>query len=274
MMAIYTEYWVDYSGAKRTGAQVKNTRAWANGPFITGAIRYIDAPNNLGTKHTNKTEYDSLINAGLKVRLVMQVNTTDADGGYNRGVEYAKRAKAGADYLGYDGVIFFTNDRTEVPDPRTWQTYLDGAASVLGRARVGAYGFRNALTAAQGHASAFWQAGAESQLVDHANYYQWNNGRTYIDGLEADVNKVIRDYVPGGDWIDMATKEEVQAAVRAGVLGALQDFEYYRYPDGRNLVDDEKQQTGSLLGIQGQLDTLNKAILALTAVVQGAQVKS
>lgn len=270
-MATYTEYWVDYSGAKRTGPQVANTRAWVGGPLITGAIRYIDAPNLLGTKHTNKAEYDSLIQAGLKVRLVMQVNTKDADGGYNRGVEYATRAKAGADYLGYTGVIFFTNDRTEVPDPSAWRAYLDGAASVLGKDRVGAYGFRNALTAAQGHASAFWQAGAESQLVDHANYYQWNNGRTYIDGLEADVNKVIRDYVPGGDWMDMATKVEIQEAFTA----ALNEVFYgNRYADKRNLADEEVQQTGSLLGIQAQLDTLNKAILALTAVVQGAQVKS
>jgi hypothetical protein len=272
-MATYTEYWVDYSGAKRTGAQVANTRAWAGGPFITGAIRYIDAPDRLGTKHTNKAEYDSMIRAGLKVRLVMQVNTKDADGGYNRGVEYARRAKAGADYLGYTGVIFFTNDRTEVPDPATWRAYLDGAASVLGRARVGAYGFRNALTAAQGHASAFWQAGAESQLVDHANYYQWNNGRTYIDGLEADVNKVIRDYVPGGDWWDMATKDEVKAAVHDGVLSALQEWGYLRYPEGRNLVDDEKQQTASLLGIQSELDELKVISGLLNTLIEATKAK-
>lgn len=194
-MANYVEYWVDYSGDKRTGAQVAATR-W-NGLPITGAIRYIDAPNLLKTKHTNKTEYDSLVNAGLKVRLVFQNNTKDADGGYAAGVANAQRAKAGADYLGYRGVIFFTNDRTELPNPATWQAYLDGAASVLGKDRVGAYGFANAMNAAVGHAAAFWQSGRESELVNHANYYQWNNGRVYIAGLEADLNKVIKDYVPG-----------------------------------------------------------------------------
>lgn len=203
-MPNYTEYWVDYSGDKRTGTQVKNTRAWpgdaakgiAPGPYITGAIRYIDAPNLLKTKHTNKTEYNSLIAAGLKVRLVMQNTTTDADGGYQAGVANAQRAKAGAEYLGYNGVIFFTNDRPSVPNPQVWQAYLDGAASVLGKARVGAYGFRNAIDYAVGHASAFWQSGRESELANHANVYQWNNGRVYIDGLEADLNKVVRDYVP------------------------------------------------------------------------------
>lgn len=194
-MANYTEYWVDYSGAKRTGAQVANT--YWNGYRITGAIRYIDAPNLLRTKHTNKAEYDSLVGAGLKVRLVMQNTTTDADGGWAAGVANAQRAKAGADYLGYTGVIFFTNDRTTLPNVKTWQDYLDGAASVLGKDRVGAYGFKNAMDAAVGHAAAFWQSGRESELVNHANVYQWNNGRVYIDGLEADLNKVVKDYVPG-----------------------------------------------------------------------------
>lgn len=194
-MANYVEYWVDYSGDKRTGAQVAAT-TW-NGTPITGAIRYIDAPNLLKTKHTNKAEYDSLLAAGLKVRLVMQDKTTDADGGYAAGVARAQRAKAGADYLGYRGVVFFTNDRTELPNPGVWQAYLDGAASVLGKERVGAYGFANAMNAAVGHAAAFWQSGRESLLVNHANVYQWNNGRVYIAGLEADLNKVIKDYVPG-----------------------------------------------------------------------------
>jgi hypothetical protein len=193
-MANYTEYWIDYSAAKLTGDQVKAAR-W-NGFPITGAIRYIDAPNLLRTKHTNKAEYDSLVNAGLKVRLVMQNTTTDADGGYQAGVANAQRALAGADYLGYLGVIFFTNDRTEVPNPAAWTAYLDGAASVLGKDRVGAYGFKNALNYAVGHAAAFWQAGRESDLVNHANVYQWNNGQIVVAGVTCDLNKVIKDYVP------------------------------------------------------------------------------
>lgn len=196
-MTNYIEYWADYSGDKRTGEQVANTYAWQGGPRITGVIRYIDAPNLLGTKHTNLTEYRSLLAAGLKVQLVHQGTTTDADSGYQGGVARAQRAKAGADYLGYSGVIYFTNDRPDLPNPAAWKSYLDGAASVLGHDRVGAYGFANALNAAVGHASGFWQAGRESSLVPHADVYQWNNGRIYIAGLEADLNKVIRIYTPG-----------------------------------------------------------------------------
>lgn len=75
--------------------------------------------------------------------------------------------------------------------------------------------------------------------------------------------RVSRASTSQRDWIAMATEEEVQAAVKNGVLAALKEFEYYRYPDGRNLVDDEKQQTGSLLGLQGQMDTLIAAVKEL-----------
>ncbi|MFD9893315.1 glycoside hydrolase domain-containing protein [Amycolatopsis sp. NPDC059027] len=192
-MANYTEYWIDYSARKLSGAAVAGTRIGPGGEFCTGAIRYIDAPNLLSTKHTNKAEYDDLITHGVKVRLVHQGDTTDADGGYAEGVARAQRAKAGAEYLGYNGVIFFCNDRPNLPNVASWRAYLDGAASVLGRERVGAYGFYNALNAAVGHASAFWQAGAEYDLVPHANVYQWNNGRVYVSGTECDLNKVITD---------------------------------------------------------------------------------
>ncbi|MEV6898351.1 glycoside hydrolase domain-containing protein [Amycolatopsis sp. NPDC051372] len=183
-------YWLDYSAAKLTGAMVK-----AAG--YTGVIRYIDAPNLLSTKHTNLNEYRSHLAAGLTVRLVHQGTTKDADSGFQGGVNRATRAKAGADYLGYTGVIFFTNDRTTVPNVAAWQAYLDG--SVLGKERAGAYGFNNALNAAIGHASAFWQAGRHSDLVPHANFWQDNNVQVTVGGITCDRNLVISDYnISGG----------------------------------------------------------------------------
>jgi len=177
--------WLDYSAKKISGADIRNAG-------YSGVIRYIDAPNLLRTKHTNLEEHRSHIAAGLDVLLVFEVSTTDPDGGFARGVEYAKRAKAGADYLGYKGVIFFCEDRPETPSVANWRAYLDGAASVLGRERVGAYGFKAAMDAAQGHAVAFWQAGRESDVRSHVNFYQWNNGRVYVAGVECDLNKVKR----------------------------------------------------------------------------------
>jgi hypothetical protein len=197
-------YWLDYSAAKLSGATIKSAG-------YGGVIRYIDAPNLLSTKHTNLAEYRDHLAAGLTVRLVHQGTTTDADAGFQGGVNRATRAKAGADYLGYTGVIFFTNDRTTVPNPSAWTAYLDGAASVLGRERVGAYGFANALNYAKGHASAFWQAGRRSDLVPHANFWQDNNTQVTVGGVLCDRNLVIADYTPEDD---MTPQEFLDTKVR------------------------------------------------------------
>lgn len=181
--------YIDYSAAKLTGSAIK-----AAG--YSGVIRYIDSPANLKTKHTNAEEYRSLKAAGLDVLLVFENNTTDPDGGYDQGVEYARRAKAGADYLGYNGIIFFCEDRPGTPSVANWRAYLQGAASVLGVQRVGAYGFYAAMDAAKGYASAFWQAGRESDVRSHVNFYQWNNGRVYVSGVECDLNKVKKPLTP------------------------------------------------------------------------------
>lgn len=196
-MAQYVERWLDYANGWPSGSAVR-----AAG--YTGTIRYTTAPRLMNPpgknqKHITKAEYDDHRANGIKVRLVFQGGTTDADGGWALGVANAKLALEGANYLGYAGVIFFCNDRTTLPSPSAWQSYLDGAASVLGVNRVGAYGFANALNAAKGHASAFWQAGRESDLQSFANYYQWNNGRATVSGVSCDINYVIKDYDLGAD---------------------------------------------------------------------------
>lgn len=182
--------YLDYSGARLSGFSIRRDG-------YDGVVRYIDAPDRLRTKHTNLAEYRDHLANGLTVYLVFQNTTTDPEGGYAAGVANAQRAKAGAEYLGYTGVIFFCNDKTTL-NVAAWRDYLRGAADVLGLARVGAYGFRNAMDAAVGYASAFWQSGRQSELAPHANLYQWNNGRVYVDGLECDLNYVYSDYYPGG----------------------------------------------------------------------------
>lgn len=182
--------YLDYSGAKLSGFSIRRDG-------YDGVIRYIDAPDRLRTKHTNLSEYRDHVANGLTVYLVFQNTTTDADTGYSGGVANATRALAGAQYLGYTGVIFFTNDRTTV-NASAWLQYLEGAASVLGRERVGAYGFRNAMDVAHGHVPAFWQSGRQSELASFVHLYQWNNGRVYVDGLECDLNYVYADYFPNG----------------------------------------------------------------------------
>src|SRR3954471_4865471 len=100
-------YWLDYSAGTIPGAVIK-------GAGYEGVIRYTTAPRlmnpkGFNPKHTTKAEYDDHVRAGLKILLVFQGNTTDADSGWNGGVANAKLALEGANYLGYSGPIFFTN---------------------------------------------------------------------------------------------------------------------------------------------------------------------
>lgn len=178
-------WYLDYSAAKLSGTTIKNAG-------YRGAIRYIAAGRE--SKQTNLTEYRSHLAAGLDVWLVCQAGTSDADQGFARGAELARAAKAEADGLGYPSnrVIFFTNDRVELPSPAAWRAFLDGAASVLGRSRVGAYGFANAMDAAKGHAVAFWQAGRRSELRAHVNFWQDNNTQVTVGGILCDRNLLLK----------------------------------------------------------------------------------
>jgi hypothetical protein len=178
---------LDYSAGKISGAAI---RAAGYG----GAIRYITDSGNLGTKHTSASEYRDHIACGLQDWLVYEVNTDDPLGGRSGGITAAQRALDGANYIGYpaDRHIFFCFDRhastSELP---AWRTYLDGAASVLGVGRVGAYGFSEAIDAAQGHATAFWQCGSRSAVRSFTNFYQRNTGTTAVGGISCDINDVL-----------------------------------------------------------------------------------
>lgn len=245
-----TNYWIDYSAGKLSASTIK---AWTNpaGDRITGVIRYIDSPANLSTKHTNPVEYQDHVRNGLHVRLVMQVNTTDADGGYARGQAYAQRALAGANYIGYPGKIYFTNDRTTLANPSVWQAYLDGAASVLGKDRVGAYGFRNAQDAAVGHATGFWQSGRRSELAPHANMWQDNNTQITVGGITCDRNLII-------------TEDEVAITDADAALIATKIFWGTPFEQTTNYAGYLK---GSITNLNAQLVQANTAIAGLSQAI-------
>lgn len=184
---------LDYSQGSLTGTQIRQAG-------YAGTIRYITSPDlavYVGSgragnpKHITPAEYASHKAAGLVSYFVYQGNTTDADGGRSMGVANAQKALAGLRWIGapVDSPVFFTNDRTTLPGASAWQAYLDGARTVLGR--VGAYGFKNAILAARGHADWYWQSGRESDVVPGlTNVYQWNNGAVYLAGLKCDINRV------------------------------------------------------------------------------------
>lgn len=218
-------YWLDYSAAKISGETIK-----AAG--YEGVIRYIDSPGLLKTKHTNLDEYRSHLAAGLSVLLVMQTTTTASNGGTTAGVDHARRALDGARYLGYNGPIFFTNDRVDLPNASIWRAYLNGAASVLGVDRVGAYGFRNALDAAVGHAKYFWQAGRRSDVAAHTHIWQDNNVQVKVGGITCDRNLIIQPISTTTGGFLMGLSDTEQRTLFNRVMGFNAQRWYYQDADG------------------------------------------
>lgn len=238
-------WYVDYSDGQRTGFQIRN--ADISTPvepafYPQGTIRYVteqalaNPPTGL-KKHITPAEYASLSNSELQIRYFYQGGTTDPDGGYAIGVRNAQRAQRGIDWVGApDEVVYFCNDRTTLPSVANWRAYLQGAASVLGFARVGAYGFRNAIDAAQGYASAFVQSGRRSELHPNANYWQDNNYQPHVAGKVYDRILVLRDYSAVSSSIsvpDFDEEDEMQPVTLPASPTALKITEIW---DGRKAV--------------------------------------
>jgi hypothetical protein len=205
-------YLIDYSASKLAAAVIKATAVGPAGEHPVGAIRYIDAPNLLGTKHTNLVEYQDHVRNGLTDYLFFEIDLDDVLGGYAGGQANAQRALAGANYLGYPSnyPITMCNDRwfnqknRPLITPDVYTAYLDGAASVLGIQRTGAYGFSDSMDAAVGHASFFVQCGARSVVRSHVHIWQDNNFQPYVGGIQTDrllvlkpINQGVPDMQPG-----------------------------------------------------------------------------
>src|ERR1041384_3052743 len=204
-------YWLHYSAARLSGATIK-----AAG--YPGVIRYIGAGST--GKRTDAAEYRSHLAAGLTVLLVCQGTTTDGDRGFEGGADMARAALADIKVRapGYSGPIFFTNDRTVLPNASTWRAYLDGAASVLGKGRVGAYGFGNAMKAAIGHATYFWQAGRRADVNPHVHIWQDNNTQVRVGGITCDRNLILKPITTVQEDDMPLTSAEIEKIADAAAL--------------------------------------------------------
>lgn len=197
---------VDYSAAKLTGTAISRA-----GHSFT--IRYIDEPKRLSTKHTNASEYASLRAAGIAVYFVIERTRDDFLGGLDKGRELATAALAGLKHIGApsNSIVFVTADRhmTAAEFP-VWRSFLFGAGMVIPHSQLGAYGFDEAIETAYryGLASWYWQCGRvidTREPGDFVHVYQRNNERTYINGVECDINDQLRPME-----LDMDKRESVK----------------------------------------------------------------
>lgn len=188
-------YGTDYSERELSPSELDHFHQY-NIRFL---IRYIGWPGNPKCISHYPGAYQKHVNAGRLVLLVNENGNADQGTGYQGGAADAKRALSDARSIGYPEhlPIFFSADGwldAEHIHLPTAMSYLDGAASIMGRPRTGAYGFRDFITNAKagGHARWLWLAG--SAPTDHEvaqgwpHFYQWNNGQIKFGEMPADLD--------------------------------------------------------------------------------------
>lgn len=176
-------------------------------------IRYVSWDRT--GKNLNKSEADNAIAAGLSVVTNWEWDARDQLGGRSRGVEHAREAdrlhRAAGGPAGRP-IYFSTDFDASTAQLATCYAYLEGAASVLGWARVGVYGSRRTIDymASRG-VRWLWQTYAwsgfsplsgrfdedNSRWHSKANLHQYNNG-VRVAGADCDLNRAMT--VDFGQW--------------------------------------------------------------------------
>jgi Domain of unknown function (DUF1906) len=188
-------YGADYSASELSPSELDSFTDYD----IRFLIRYIGWPGNPRCISHYPGAYQAHVNGGRMVLLVAEHDTSDPAGGFSGGAAMAQRALSDALSVGYpDSLpIFFCADGWLAANGisvATAMSYLDGAASVVGRQRTGAYGFRDFIQAAKagGHAAWLWLCGSEPTASELAqgwpHIYQWNNGAIRPSGLDTDLD--------------------------------------------------------------------------------------
>lgn len=186
-------YGVDYAWARPSLGQLK-----ADG--FSFAARYLSYDTS--GKNLSHGEADALLGAGIDVVVVWEQNAADALSGYNRGAQDAQAAaqQAAADGAPANAPIYFAVDFDATPgDQVAINSYFDGAASVIGRARTGGYGGYYVIKRAfdAGKIAYGWQTYAWSggQWDNRAQLRQIENG---IYGGQLDKDLAVADDF--GQW--------------------------------------------------------------------------
>ena len=225
---------VDYSWGRPRPAKVVE----AGYTFI---CRYFSRATN--GKNLTRAEADAAIAAGLDIVVVWEHAASEALNGYSQGATNARQALEQANACGMpsDRPIYFAVDFDATPGQQAAiNSYFDGAASVLGRSRVGAYGGYYVIQRLfdAGKIDWGWQTYAWSggQWDSRAQLRQTLNGIT-VDGAACDRDEAVAaDF---GQWgsgptgtasiygvladgnltytaIDMASGTRTAGAVRSG----------------------------------------------------------
>lgn len=176
---------IDYSAGRPTGRQV----AAAGYGFVCRYLSYTAG------KNITAGEYADMLANGIAVVLVWETTASRMLGGHQAGIDDARQADYMATRVGHPDTrpIYFACDWDATPAQQTpINAYLDGAASILGRGRVGMYGgywplsrALDADTARYGWQTKAWSG---SNLDPRAGIVQ-RIGTVHVGGIACDVNE-------------------------------------------------------------------------------------
>lgn len=181
---------LDYSWARPGGAAIKNSGR-------IGVARYL-FEDGQGGKGLDASELADLLNNGLEIVLIYEAYAASMREGFNTGKAHAQAAQREINRLGLpaNSVVYFAADwDASASEQAAIDDYLNGAASVIGRDRVGIYGSFDVMdrTMASGTAKFFWQtyAWSRGKVREGIHLYQYLNGQD-INGA-VDFNRTSLD---------------------------------------------------------------------------------
>lgn len=191
---------VDYAFSKPNITQLATPPPAGAGKKF--ACRY-GGPGSAG-KHLTLSEARALTAAGMSIVANAEGAADGLNNGYSAGVSWASQAEAHFAACGMppDRPIYFSVDfDTTSGNWARLDAAMDGAASVIGRNRVGVYGEFSIIEhlAANGKATWFWQTYAWSggRWSAHNHIEQYLNG-VELAGANLDLDRALRsDY---GQW--------------------------------------------------------------------------
>jgi hypothetical protein len=190
-----TIFGVDYSWGRPDPAALKR----ADVDFV---CRYLSRDTT--GKNLTRAEAERLCAAGLSLVVVWETTARRALDGEDAGIDEARHAACQAAAIGMPGgrPLYFAVDFDARPEHQdAVHAYLDGAASAVGRDRVGVYaGYGPVKRALDAEKAAWaWQTHAWSggRWDERAHIQQYSNGHQ-IDGVAVAHNRATRDDY--GQW--------------------------------------------------------------------------
>lgn len=227
-----------------------------------GVVRYIGTRGR--SKNLTTAEATAMKAAGIPIGLVYEEGAGWMRGGAAAGAAAAHAALADAAACGVTvRCVYLACDEDVTTQMSAVMACLDGAATILGKARTGVYGEADVIDAAvPGHAAWGWQTRAWSggRVSSRAALLQ-QIGYVAVGGVECDRNTVLRD-----DWGQSPYQETDMTPEEHDTLMALYPLLARGEIDGKQ---EPSHHAYSMLGLRERLDAQDRTHAALTAQIAG-----